>query len=154
MINRSRWQTIRGFSRRVHRNVEQRRNLLLRRFWTHFIGCTCIRRKQPELLTLAVMADNSHVKCLLSNFQNSLQYCRVRSDMTMCYRIIFGRVCTDRHEFFQPCLSFTRGHPHKLHKHFSKYSLRSIFFSKYIVNRTAYLLIPLTSALCLHLRSP
>ena len=44
---------------------------------------------------------------------DSLQNRRIRFDIIMYYKIIFGLVCIDRDEFFQLCLSTTRGHPYK-----------------------------------------
>jgi len=65
---------------------------------------------------------------------DSLQYHRIRFDIIMCYKIIFGLVCIDRDEFFQLHLSTTHGHPYKLYKHFSTCSVRSSFFSERVVN--------------------
>jgi len=84
---------------------------------------------------------------------DSLQYRRIRFDIIMCYKIIFGLVCIDRDEFFQLRLSTTRGHPYKLYKHFSKCSVRSSFFLNVLsIYGTAYLLIVLVWPLCLHSR--
>ena len=80
------------------------------------------------------LSGNSYDERLKLLNLDSLQYRRTQFDIVMCYKIIFGLVCIDRDEFFQLRLSTTRGHPYKLHKHFSNCSARSSFSSEHVVN--------------------
>jgi len=65
----------------------------------------------------------------------TLQLRRLHSDLTWCYKILFGSVDMDSDEFFvlSPNLQ-TRGHHYKLFKQRSNTRVRSIFFSERVVN--------------------
>ena len=64
-----------------------------------------------------------------------LEMCRLKFDLILCYKIIFGIVRVNRDEFFEFTLSQTRGHPSKLYKRFTSCSVRSSFLVKESWNR-------------------
>jgi len=65
---------------------------------------------------------------------DSLELRRIKADLILCYKIIFGVVNLNIQDFFDLATTSTRGHQFKLYKHFSSCSARSSFFSQRVVN--------------------
>ena len=57
-----------------------------------------------------------------------LELRRIKADLILCYKIIFGVVHLNIQDFFDVATSSTRVHQFKLYKHFSSCSARSSFF--------------------------
>jgi hypothetical protein len=71
---------------------------------------------------------------------DTLELRRLRFDLIMCYRIVFGRVKLQFSDFFTvaPVMS-TRGHPYRLFVNFVRHNTRKNFFSHRVVNYWNYL---------------
>ena len=65
----------------------------------------------------------------------SLELRRLRADLVMCYKLVFGCVECKLSDFFTLNSSaVTRGHMYKLYKHYNRNSVRRSFFTERIVN--------------------
>jgi len=65
---------------------------------------------------------------------HTLELRRIKSDLVLCYKIIFGVVHLSAQDFFDLAITSTSGHRFKFYKHFSSCSDRSSFYSERIVN--------------------
>jgi len=66
---------------------------------------------------------------------SSLELRRLRADLVMCYKIVFGLVSVHCTHFLQLSpLTHTRGHPYKLFKQHSITSVGSSFFGNRVIN--------------------
>jgi len=82
------------------------------------------------------LKDHTYDECLkrLNLERLELQLRIIWSDLLRCCKTIFRLVHVNREDFFTLRLSSTRDHPYKLLKHSNSCSIRSMYFSKRIVN--------------------
>jgi len=65
---------------------------------------------------------------------------RLQLDLISCYKIVFGRICTNFDDFFTFSPSpQTRGHPYKLYKSRCTHAARRNFFVERVVDVWNYL---------------
>jgi len=55
---------------------------------------------------------------------------RIKSDLVMCYKIIFDIVHLNKHDFLDSANTSTRGHQFMSYKHYSSCSVRLSLFSE------------------------
>jgi len=65
---------------------------------------------------------------------DTLELWRIKSDLVLCYKIIFGVVHLNTRDFLDLATTSTRGHQFEFYKHFSCCSVQSSFFSERIIN--------------------
>jgi len=64
----------------------------------------------------------------------TLELRRVKSDLVLCYKVIFDIVHLNKHDFFDISTTTTSGHQFKIYKRFNSCSVRSHFFCERVVN--------------------
>ena len=65
---------------------------------------------------------------------------RLKFDLVMCYKIVFGLVKLNFSEFFVVApVTVTRGHPYRLFVNFARHNVRKNFFANRVVKYWNYL---------------
>jgi len=86
------------------------------------------------------LKDLSYTERLLRLNIPSLELRRLQLDLIFCYKIVFGRICTNVDDFFTFSPSpQTRGHPYKLYKSRCTHAARRNFFVERVVDVWNYL---------------
>ena len=70
----------------------------------------------------------------------TLEQRRLKFDLVMCYKIVFGLVKLEFSEFFVTApVTITRGHPYRLFVNLARHNVRKDFFANRVVKYWNYL---------------